>query len=148
MYGTFSPPSSILSEGEDWLSRLHPHGAHLEFWNLGLRVQGRVGEEVGRRLGKMEGGEDQSGLHPVSHLGFSYDLAPARSDFDQLGDDLIKKAKEIKSKVKLFDLDDFDDIEEIEEQTEDLTKAFKKYGETKDKIVDVEKEYLKQIKTH
>lgn len=68
-----------------------------------------------------------------------------RSDFDQLGDDLIKKAKEIKSKVKLFDLDDMDDIEEIEEQTEDLTKAFKKYGETKDKIVDIEKEYLKQI---
>ncbi len=64
-----------------------------------------------------------------------------RSDFDKLGDDLIKKAKEIQSKIKLFDANDVDSLKDYESQTEMLTKAFKKYGDAKESINKVEKAF-------
>lgn len=69
-----------------------------------------------------------------------------KKDFDELGDDLIKKAKDVRSKIKLFDLDDVDGIKEAEKQTEDLSKVFKKVSDAKEQAAKIEKEYQKQIK--
>lgn len=69
-----------------------------------------------------------------------------RSDFDKLGDDLIKKAKEIQSKIQLFNSDDVDSLKKYEDQTEDLIKVFKKYGDAKDSIVKVEQAFLEAQK--
>ena len=69
-----------------------------------------------------------------------------RSDFDKLGDDLIKKAKEIQSKIQLFSADDVDSLKKYEDQTEDLIKVFKKYGDAKESINKVEQAYLEAQK--
>jgi len=62
-----------------------------------------------------------------------------RRDFDKLGDDLIRKAKEIREQTKLFDVDQVDMIKDIEDKTESLTKAFKKYETAKIDLEKVEK---------
>ena len=69
-----------------------------------------------------------------------------RREFDDLGDDLIKKAKEVREKTKLFDVDQSDEIKEAEQQAESLVDAFKKYGDAKEDLNKIEKEYLKQKK--
>lgn len=69
-----------------------------------------------------------------------------RSDFDKLGDDLIKKAKEIQSKIQLFNADDVDSLKKYEDQTEDLIKVFKKYGDAKESINKVEQAFLEAQK--
>ena len=74
-----------------------------------------------------------------------------RREFDKLGDDLIKKAKEIREDTKLFDIDQIDQIKEVEERTEDLMKMFKKYESTKIDLDKVEKQVQetqeRQLKT-
>jgi hypothetical protein len=65
-----------------------------------------------------------------------------RSDFDKLGDDLVKKAKEIKNNVKLFDIEDVEAVKDFETETEALMKMFKKYGDAKDEVAKIEKAYL------
>lgn len=69
-----------------------------------------------------------------------------RSEFDQLGNDLIKKAKEVREKTKLFDVDSSDGIKDAEKQAESLVEAFEKYGKAKEDINKIEKEYQKQLK--
>lgn len=69
-----------------------------------------------------------------------------RKEFDQLGDDLIKKAKEVREKTKLFDVDQAEAIKEAEEQAETLADAFKKYGDAKKDLNKIEEEYLKTRK--
>ena len=69
-----------------------------------------------------------------------------RREFDQLGDDLVKKAKEVREKTKLFDLEQSESVKEVEEQAESLTDAFKKYGEAKKDLTKIENEFLKQKK--
>lgn len=66
-----------------------------------------------------------------------------RSDFDKLGDDLIKKAKEIKSNIKIFDLDDLETFKKIESETETLVKTFEEYGKAKEDVNKIEKEFIK-----
>tara|TARA_R110000851_G_scaffold108617_1_gene230029 strand:- start:14177 stop:17524 length:3348 start_codon:yes stop_codon:yes gene_type:complete len=69
-----------------------------------------------------------------------------RREFDDLGDDLIKKAKEVREKTKLFDVDQSEGIKEAETQAEALTEAFEKYGQAKEDINKIEKEFLKTKK--
>lgn len=69
-----------------------------------------------------------------------------RSDFDKLGDDLIKRAKEIKGNIKIFDLDDLDSFKKIESETENLMKVFEEYGKAKEEVNNIEKEYIKTLK--
>lgn len=65
-----------------------------------------------------------------------------RSDFDKLGDDLVKKAKEVKNNVKLFDIENVESVKEYETETEALMKVFKKYGDAKEEVNKIEKAYL------
>jgi hypothetical protein len=69
-----------------------------------------------------------------------------RAEFDTLGDDLIKKAKEVREKTKLFDVDQADQVKQAEEQAESLSEAFEKYGKAKEDLTKIEKEYIKQQK--
>lgn len=69
-----------------------------------------------------------------------------RNDFDKLGDDLVKRAKEIRTQIRLFDADDVQSLKTYESEVEQLMKVFKKYGESKSAIVDIEKAYLEQKK--
>jgi hypothetical protein len=69
-----------------------------------------------------------------------------RAEFDALGDDLIKKAKEVREKTKLFDVDQAEQVKEAEEQAEALSEAFEKYGKAKEDLTKIEKEYIKQQK--
>lgn len=68
-----------------------------------------------------------------------------RKDFDKLGDDLQRRAREIKSSVQIFDLDNVEGIKEFESETESLTKAFKKYGDAKSDINKIEEAYRKEV---
>lgn len=69
-----------------------------------------------------------------------------RSDFDKLGDDLVKKAKDIRSNIKIFDLDDIDAVKTYEAEAESLMKMFKKYGDAKEEVNKIEKAYHEQKK--
>lgn len=68
-----------------------------------------------------------------------------RKDFDKLGDDLQRRAREIKNSVQIFDLDNVEGIKEFESETESLTKAFKKYGDAKSDINKIEEAYRKEV---
>jgi len=65
-----------------------------------------------------------------------------RNDFDKLGDDLMKKAKELKNGLKLVDTENVDAVKDYEAETESLMKTFKKYGDAKEEINKIEKAYL------
>src|SRR5450759_1603772 len=51
------------------------HRTDLEFRDLRLRIDGRIGQKVGRRFGEVEGGEDQPGPDPLRHLRLGEDFA-------------------------------------------------------------------------
>ena len=70
----------------------------------------------------------------------------AKKDLDDFGQEVIKKANDIKSKVKIFDIEDVEGIKKLEKETENITNAFKKYTEAKVDVNKVESEYRKQIK--
>lgn len=65
-----------------------------------------------------------------------------RKDFDALGDDLIKKAKEVREKTKFIDIENVEAIKDTEVQTEALVKAVKKYGDAKEDVNKLEKAFL------
>ena len=52
------------------LRLLHLHRTNLVLRDLGHRIEGGIGEEVGGGFSEMEGGEDQAGFHAVGDLGF------------------------------------------------------------------------------
>ena len=70
-----------------------------------------------------------------------------KRDFAKLGDDLVGEAADIKKRVKdQLDLGDIEGLEKTEKQTEELLKTFKKYGEAREDLAEIESEYLKQLK--
>lgn len=70
-----------------------------------------------------------------------------RADFKSLGDDLIKDAKAYKAEIqKAFNLNDLEGVAAVEAKTEGLVKAMKKYGEARENVDKIEKEYQKQVK--
>ena len=85
MYLSFNPCLSVSICGPPlffvtasptaWV--LNPHGRHLVLGDLGDRVEGAVGEQVGRRLHEVEGHEDRAGRGLVAHLCFGHQGAAA-----------------------------------------------------------------------
>lgn len=69
-----------------------------------------------------------------------------RADLKNLGDDMVSEAQKIKKDfAKAFDLDDLDGISKTESKVEDLSKAFKKYGDAKENINKIEEEFRKTM---
>ena len=59
--------------------------------------------------------------------------------FNKLGDDLIKKAKEVREKTKIIDLNNIDQFNQLEKETEELIAVNKKYEASLKKIAVLEK---------
>ncbi len=59
--------------------------------------------------------------------------------FTKLGDDLIKKAKEVREKTKIIDLNNIDQFNQLEKETEELIAVNKKYEASWKKIAILEK---------
>ncbi len=59
---------------------LHLDGTHLVFRDLCNRIVGRIGENVGTGLGKMEWQEHHTHTHPVGHRHLCCDFTPAGSN--------------------------------------------------------------------
>lgn len=62
-----------------------------------------------------------------------------RQRFDKLGDELIKKAKEVREKTKIVDLNNIDQFNQLEKETEELVATNKKYEESLKRISALEK---------
>lgn len=66
--------------------------------------------------------------------------------FDALGDRLIKRAKEVREKISLVDVDNTDEVKKLEKQTEDIASTFEKLSKARADATKIEEEYQKRIK--